>query len=155
MHDIYWVVTANTNSYKIYHYDRNKKEEFIPLFEDSDPDAKKSDAELTSGHPGHYMASSARGTYSSHADPKTDEIDGLIKKLVDECETGRVNNQYNKIILLAPPRVNGIFSKHMNKDLGRLLLNSAKQDFTHLEPKKLLEFIHKNWLDLHNNIAEK
>jgi len=150
---MYWIIIANTNLYKIYEY-KKEIDELTLLKEDADADCKKKDTDLVSDGPGHYKTSMlARGAYSSHADAKKDEIDHFLKSLVHECESGRTNHQYKKIILLASPGVDGILSKHLNKNLEPLIANNMKHDCSHLAVHELHDFIRHNWRELHDGHA--
>lgn len=145
---MYWIVLANTNLCRIYLYERETHQLSL-LREESHPESKSKSSDLASDRPGRYSTSGkAHGTYSSHTDPKDDEIDHFLKMLADEFEAGRVANQYEKLILIAPARVNGILSKHLNKNVARLIIDNVKKDYTHLAPHELTKFVHENWKEL-------
>jgi protein required for attachment to host cells len=154
MEGIYWVVVANSNFYKIYHYDKN---DFSLIAEQSDPDAKKRNQDLTSDREGRFTSSAGIGTYDGHADAKKDEIERFLVNAVDKCEEGRVSHKYNKVILLVPSRVDGILAKHMNKNLKQLVVNNVKQDLTHLSEKELhhyvRDFVQQNSSELRGSVC--
>lgn len=148
---MYWIVVANTNCYRIYTYD-HKNYLLAHLAEESDPDAKKRTSELVSDEQGHYQTSQpARGAYSPHTDPKENEILHFLKKLADVLEEGRTNNEFEKIIFIATPQVNGLLTKQLNKHLSNLFLNHIKKDVTQLNQNELNKFIKDHWKVLAND----
>lgn len=147
---MYWIALANTNLYRIYSYENSTKAPSLTLLKEmSHPESKSRERELMTDRPGHYKTmGEARGTYSGHADPKEDEIDHFLHQLAEQFEMGRVANQYNKLILIAPPHVNGIISKHINKNVERLIISNLKKDYTHFQSHELSQFLHEHWKDL-------
>ncbi len=154
---MYWIILANSNMYRIYLYKR-KTNELSLLKEELHPKSKAKESQLITDRPGRYKTSHqtrgayARGAYAWHTDPKQNEIDHFLKSLADELEIGRSINQYEKLVLIAPPHVSGTILKHLDKNVEPLLFNNIKKDYTHFEERDLSKFLHEEWLSL---VAEK
>lgn len=140
-----WVTVANSNSCRIYCYQK-KPSQFILLKEISHPEIKlkKSDY-LTSDKPGHYQTNStARGAYSPHMDPKEAEINRFYHEIAEELDQGRKNNLYKDLIIITPPEMKGLLLKHINKHVADLITKSINKDFQHLSDKEILTFLKAN-----------
>lgn len=146
---MYWVVTANSTRYQIYQYDKSQHQLTL-IKEEQHPESKQKDSELASDRAGRYQntGTSQSSAYESHADPKLDEIDHFLKSLADECEEGRTHQKFEHLILIAPPRANGVIVKHMHAPLKNLILDSIKKDYTDFKEKELKEFLKEHWFDI-------
>lgn len=139
-----WVVAANSNLCRIYHYD--KKEKQLDLVKEiSHPENKERDIDLTSAKPGRYQTSgSARSAYTQPTDPKEIKIDDYSREIAKELEYGRDTNAYEKLIIIALPREDGHLFHHMNQHVKELVAHNIKKDVLHLTHAELLDFLHKN-----------
>lgn len=141
-----WIILANGNMYRIYNYEESHRELTL-LKEMQHPESKEKISDLMTDKPGHYKTrEGSRGSFSPHSDPHENEIDAFLQTLAKEIETGRVTNQYNDIILIAPSHINGMLSKHINKHTkvsGQIL-----KDYTNFTQKELLNYLRDEWLDI-------
>ena len=137
-----WVVIANTNTYRIFNYDKNHAKLSL-LKEISHPEMRlKASDTLTTDRPGHYQISeSARGAYSPHMDAKEVEIDNFSREIAEELDKGRKIHAYEKLIIIAPPHMHGLLNHHFNKHVKDLVVNSIQKDLHHLSNHELVEFL--------------
>lgn len=140
------VVNTNSNSCKIYHYQRNPAQLTL-LKELSHPESKvkKSDY-LTSDKPGHYRTDVAGGggSYSQRTDPKEIEIDNFSREIAREIDLGRMRNDFKKLILIAPPHMTGCLFQHLDKHAKELIVNNIQKDLRHLKDHELLDYLKEN-----------
>ena len=142
-HNITWILVANSNMYFLYHYVK-KSNQLILIKECRHPENRLKDLELTSDKPGRYMAdASARGAYSQQTDPKEIKISDFAREIAKELEHARSINAYTQLIILAPPHMNGLVFKHLNKHVQLLIIHKIEKDVLHLHQQELLEFLHK------------
>ncbi len=138
-----WVVTTDTNTCRIYHY-KKKPRELTLLKEIQHPENKLRDIDLTSGKPGHYKSSgSAHGAYSQPSDPKEIKITDFSREIAKELDHGRNMHAYEKLIVIAPPHMNGLLFQHINKHVKNLITHCIEKDLLHLDDHKLLDFLHE------------
>ena len=137
-----WVVTANTNMCRIYQFDR-RSEEIALLKEINHPENKlKKGDYLTSDRPGHYQTdSSARGAYSPHSDPKEVVIDVFSREIAIELNKGRNSHAYKNLIIITPPHMNGLLSKHLDTHVKYLIESEIQKDVMSLSQHELLIFL--------------
>lgn len=137
-----WIVTANSNLCRIYHFDKNP-EKIDLIKEINHPENKLKKREmLTTDRPGHYQTDgSARGAYSPHSDPKAVEVDSFSREIALELNHGRDANAYSTLILVTPPHMNGLLAEHLNKHVKKLIKKEIQKDVMHLSHIEFLEFI--------------
>ncbi|ARB91209.1 host attachment protein [Legionella longbeachae] len=134
-----WVVTADTTTCRIYaskvkHHDLTLVKEMVH------PQSKLKDIELTSGKAGH----TEHGTYTQQSDPKEIEIDSFARTIADALDDGRNMHAYEKLIVVAPPHMNGLLLHHTNKHVTNLVIHNFKSDVMHFSNKELYDFLDKN-----------
>lgn len=143
----YWVILANTNAYRLYSYDKAQDE--LKLLKDVfDASGKLQDKDLVTDRPGHYnTAFTARGAYESSS-AKDHEIDIFLHDLAKTCEAGRLAHHVDRIILIAAPKVNGIFMKYLDKSTQALVTDLFKKDYMHFTQQELQDFLRTHWEDI-------
>lgn len=139
-----WVVSTDSNTCRIYNY--SKKANQLNLFKEMQhPENKLRDIEITSGKPGHYKASSSsRGTYEQPTDPKEIQIEKFSREIAKELDQGRNNHAYEKLVIIAPPHMNGLLQQHINKHVKDLVSHNIEKDVSHLADHELLNFLHEH-----------
>lgn len=138
------VVNTNTNTCRIYHYNKHPANLTL-LKEISHPENKLKSGDLTSDRPGHYKAGkSARGAYSPHREAKDIEIDNFSREITRELNQERTHNKYDELIVIAPPHMIGLLYQHLNKNVKNLVINKIEKELIFLPDHELLKFLQKN-----------
>jgi len=137
-----WVLITDSNDCRIYQYIK-KPHQLNLIKEIQHPENRLRDIDLTSDKPGHYGTSgSARGAYSQPTDPKEIKIDDFSRSIAKELDHDRNTNSYEKLIVIAPPHMNGLLFHHINKHVKELVIHNIEKDLLHLNEHDLLEFLH-------------
>jgi protein required for attachment to host cells len=114
-----WVVNYNAVACHIYSYDRN-----LPVIrlvkEITDPRNR------------------------GHKDPKEVEVDHFSKEVADLLEHGRTNHEYDELVVIGPPHMNGLLFKHVTKSVKELVTQEIQKDFQNYTAKELLEYLKKH-----------
>jgi protein required for attachment to host cells len=139
-----WVLITNSNTCRIYNYSRNP--ELLTLVKEiKHPENKLRDIDLTSDKPGRYKASGdAHGAYSQPSDPKEIKIDEFSREIAKVLDHGRTTHAYGKLIVIAPPHMDGLLSQHLNKHTKDLVIHNIKKDIPNYTDKELLDFLHQH-----------
>ena len=139
-----WILTANTNTYRI--YKSTTKPYHIKLIKElQHPESKLKDIELTSDRSGRYNTeTTTQGIYTQRSDPKEIEIDVFARTIADELNKGRINHDYDRLIVIAPPHMNGLLFQHINKYVNDLVTHNIKNDVIHLTEQELSDFLQKH-----------
>ncbi|WP_347252066.1 host attachment protein, partial [Legionella sp.] len=108
------------------------------------PENKLRDIEITSDKPGRYQAmGQAHGTYTQPTDPKEIKIENFSKEIAKILEYNNTVHGYEKLILVAPPHINGLLLKHLDKQVKKRVTHHIEKDFIHLSEDKLLDHLNE------------
>ncbi|STY28540.1 Protein required for attachment to host cells [Legionella wadsworthii] len=139
-----WIVTTDSNTCRIYK-STTKPYQLTFVKELLHPESKLKDTELTSSAPGRFnSASNVRGAYTQQTDPKEIEIDHFAREIAEELNSGRNHHDYDQLIIVAPPHMNGLLLQHMDKNVNHLITQNIKNDVMHLTEQKLSNFLQEN-----------
>lgn len=137
-----WIVVTNSNRCRFYLFDSHKKI-LTFLKELSHPENRhKSGDYFTSDKPGRYhSASTARGSYEPRTDPKESGVQHFSHEIANDLDHARTRNEYEKLILIAPPHMMGLLLEQCNKHVKQLIINEIKKDIVHYTDHELLTFL--------------
>jgi len=144
-----WALILNSGICRIYKLSK-KPYQLTLLKEIVHPESRLRDIELTSDKPGHYKAGDgAHGAFSQQSDPKEIQIDDFSRQIAEALDHGRTIQSYNKLIVVAPPHMDGLLFQHMNKHVKDLITHNIKNDVLHLTEHELSDFLqqHTKWCD--------
>lgn len=143
---ITWVLILNSNDCRIYKLS-TKPYQLTFLKEILHPESKLRDIELTSDKPGRFKAGdSAHGTFTQPSDPKEIQIDNFSRQVAKDLNKDRNIEAYNKLIVVAPPHMNGLLFQHLNKHVKKLVTHNIKNDILNFTESELAEFLHQHIL---------
>ncbi|KTD59569.1 hypothetical protein Lsan_2160 [Legionella santicrucis] len=134
-----WIITADTTSCRIY-ASKAKPHDLTLVKEMVHPQGKLKDIDLTSSKAGR----TEQGTYTQQSDPKEIEIDSFARTIADELDDGRNIHAYEKLIVVAPPHMNGLLFHHTNKHVNNLVSHNIKSDVMHFSKQELSDFLDKH-----------
>jgi len=139
-----WVIVANSNQYRVYHYQR--KENLLELLEEcSHPENKLKDSETLSDRQGRYSTNhGARGAYSQSVDPVEAVIDHFARDLAHKLEQDRNRQAYEELILIIPPEMEGKLLSHLNKHVQPYIKHIIPKNMVHCNEMELLECLNKH-----------
>lgn len=139
-----WVLVTDSTTCKLYHYTDTPKQLTL-IQEINHPENRLKDIELTSDKPGHYKSGGAgRGAFSQQTDPKEIKIEDFARAIDKILDHGRKINSYEKLIIIAPPHMNGLLIQHINKHVKDLITHNIKKDIMHLSGRELQNFVHEH-----------
>jgi protein required for attachment to host cells len=116
---MFWVVNYNAVECHIYLYEKNAQK--LTLVKEL-KDAKN------------------RG----HKDPKEVEIDHFTREIAALLEQGRNNHEYEELVVIGPPHLNGLLFKHVSKYVKEMVKLELQKDLQNISNRDLLEFLQKN-----------
>ncbi|MFZ2314456.1 MAG: host attachment protein [Gammaproteobacteria bacterium] len=136
------VINMNSNICYIYHYNSKNSPTLTLLKEMAHPQSKLKNSEIAMDKPGHYNTrESARGAYSPHMEPKEIEIDNFSREVAKELNQERIKKDYDELIIISPPHVNGLLFKHINNNVKNIIINRIEKDLIQLSEHELLDFL--------------
>lgn len=139
-----WILTADTSTCRIYK-STTKPYQFSLVKELLRPEAKLRDIEMTSGRAGRFnTGTTTQGTYTQQSDPKEIENDDFAREIAKELDNGRNNHDYDRLIIVALPHMNGLLLQHTNKHINNLITHNIKNDVIPLTEQKLSDFLREH-----------
>ena len=136
-----WVINSNSSICHIYEY--HKKNSQLNLIKElQHPENKLKKEDFLSDKPGHYKSNtSTRGAYSQETDPKETKIDSFYREIAKELDQARCNQNYDELIIIAPPHLNGLLFQHLDKHVKELVIHNIKKDLLQLPDHELIKFL--------------
>lgn len=136
-----WVVLMNSNECRIFSFSKEKKALSL-LKEIQHPENKGRNEDLVSDKPGHYNTSNASGgSYAQHTDPKEVKIDQFVLEICKTLDDARNKEQFEKLIIIAPPKMAGHLSLHINKNVEKMITQQIQKDLVFFKQHELLDFL--------------
>lgn len=138
-----WVISTDSNHCRIYRYDY-AAQTLEKVKEINHPELRLKNSEfLTSDKPGHYQGSdSAGGAYSPHTDPKEVKIIEFVREIDQFLNQSRNKNLYGQLMIIAPPHMDGLLLKHLDKQVVKLVTHTIRKDLVHTEKENIAALVH-------------
>lgn len=139
-----WVSIFNSNECKIFSF--SKEDQALTLLKEiCHPENKGRNEDLVSDRPGHYATSShVGGAYIPHTDPKEAKIEQFSIEIAKWLDEARTHQQYQSLMIIAPPKMLGYLSNHLNKHVEKLIVKRIQKDLVFLKTHELLDFLNEH-----------
>lgn len=139
-----WVVAADASVCRIFDFYR-QPEHFFLIKEISHPENKLKSKDLTADKSGNRLSGKAgrSSAYEHSASQKGVNIDNFSREIAHTLDEGRVSGAYHKLIVVLAPKMNGLVSHHMNKQVKNRVSYNIAKDLTHLEEYELFNYLCK------------
>ena len=140
-----WVVIADSSSCRIYEY-LYHPEKIHLIKELLHPENQLKDADYMSDRQGSFRSNGGgggHGTFLPSSDTKKTKIEQFSKEIANLLEQDRKNNNFEHLILISPPHMNGLLHQNFSKHVLKKLDLSIDKSVVHYPKKKLLSFIHQ------------
>jgi protein required for attachment to host cells len=138
---ISWILVANASSARILVNEGPKKG--LRLLHDLQHSASREKAsDLVSDRPGHYKATgNGHGAYGATIDPKKNEANRFAHEIVQILDRARRDNNYQRLILVAPPTFMGLVNACINNQLTALVSDRIEKDYTKTSDKEIMRHL--------------
>ncbi|PXX11852.1 protein required for attachment to host cells [Nitrosomonas ureae] len=133
-----WVLVANSGNATLFTAD-SPTASLTELMNFDNPSARVKQMELSSDRPGRSFDSHGEGRHAMavEVEPKEQEQIRFAKLIVDRLEQGRVENAFERLVVVAAPTFLGLLRAHFNAPLSSLLSMEIDKDYTALRPEEL------------------
>ncbi len=106
-----WIMVANASHAKLFsNKGPNRGLELVKELEH--PESREKAAELVSDRIGNYAGS---GSYAQPTDPKEHEAERFALEIAQELEQGRVNNAYEKLVMVTSSHFMGLLNNRISQ----------------------------------------
>lgn len=133
-----WILIANSGNATLFTAD-SPTASLTELMTFDNPDARVKQLELSSDRPGRSFDSHGEGRHAmaTEVEPKEQEQIRFAKLIVDRLEQGRVENAFERLVVVAAPAFLGLLRTNFNAPLSSLLSLEIDKDYTSLRPDEL------------------
>lgn len=100
--------------------------------------------DLVTDHPGSMRQSGAKGTKAGMTpptDPKEKEAMRFARTLADRLRKGRLDREYDALVLVAPPHFLGMLRGELDNVTAGLVVKSHHHDYTQFRPDQLEKMV--------------
>lgn len=134
-----WILVANASIAKLYaNHGAKKGLELVKEF--SHPESREKASTLVSDRPGHNPgAGNGHGSFVPASSPKEVEANRFAHELAQEVEHGRVQNIYDRLILVASAPFLGLLNSEFTQQVKHKLSDVVEKDYTKYTPKEISE----------------
>lgn len=136
-----WILVSNASTGKLFrNTGPNKGLELVREF--AHPQSREKNGDLVSDRPGRNPgAGNGHGSFVPATLPKEHEAEVFALELARELETGRVSQQYSRLVLVAPPAFMGLINQHMSHAVKALISDTLEKDYTRATDKELTQHL--------------
>jgi len=133
------VLVTNSHACKMYNY--TKQPANLSLIDVlNHPESMSKTHDLVSDKAGGFN----NGTHVPHTDPKEVELEKFTKEIAEKLVQERHNNNLDKVIVIAPPQVDGRLMQNLDKHVKQLITFNIKKDLVDYSDDQLLKFLHEH-----------
>ncbi|MBY0475259.1 MAG: host attachment protein [Nitrosomonas sp.] len=133
-----WILIANSGNATLFTAD-SPTASLTELMTFDNPDARAKQMELSSDRPGRSFDSYGEGRHAmaTEVEPKEQEQIRFAKLIVDRLEQGRMENAFERLVVVAAPAFLGLLRTNFNAPLSSLLSLEINKDYTSLRADEL------------------
>lgn len=133
-----WILAANSGNATLFTAD-SPTAPLTELMNFDNPETRAKQMELTSDRPGRSFDSHGEGRHAMEAEvePKEQEQIRFAKLIADRLERGRVDNDFERLVVIAAPTFLGQLRANFGTPLGSLVSLEIDKDYTALRPEAL------------------
>ncbi len=130
-----WIMVANASQAKLFaNHGPNKGLHFVK--ELSHPESREKTSNLVSDRSGSHTGT-GHGAFVQATDPKHHEAERFAQEVTRELDDGRLNNAYDRLILVASSPFMGLVNSRLPELVRSKLSEIIDKDYTRLPIKDL------------------
>jgi protein required for attachment to host cells len=130
-----WIMVANASQAKLF-ANRGPRKGLELVKELLHPESRIKTSNLVSDRSG---SGPGHGSFIQATDPKHHEAEIFAHEISRALEVGRVNNAYDRLILVASKPFMGLINQRLPGQVRNMLSQSIDKDYTRLPPRDLVD----------------
>lgn len=124
-----WVVVADSSRAKIYVQDKptGELQDAIDLVH---PSARLHGVDLSSDRAGKHVGGFGQGShmFDARTEAKEHEAENFAREIAERIESGRASDQFQKLVLMAPPEFLGVLREQLSDAVRKLVVEEIAKD---------------------------
>jgi len=149
-----WILVADRSQARL--FQRNKPQDGIHLIQKLDhPEGRMKEREINSDRPGRafHSADIQRSGYSPDLSA-TDQVGkSFAQSLAALLDQGRNQSRYERIVLVAAPRMLGWIRDSLSDLTQALVIESWDKDLSYLSEDQVIEYLEKGLKDIDSRVG--
>jgi protein required for attachment to host cells len=118
----------------------------LQLIEEIDhPEGRERDQDINADRPGRSFRKNSgdprRAAMSRSEGPRERVVSDFARAMAEKLKQGRVENQYERLVLVAPPRFLGLLRSSLDGPTAQLLVGSLNKDLASTKQAELIEHL--------------
>ena len=139
-----WVLVAHEAGARL--FENHGPGKGLALVEEIDhPEGRMRDGELVSDRPGRSFRKDSgdprRASMSQNEGPHERVVATFARDLATRLQRGRVRNEYQRLVLVAPPRFLGLLRSSLDGPTSQLVVGSLHKDLATTKEAELIEHL--------------
>lgn len=130
-----WILIANSSHARVLAND-GPKNGLQLVSEWNHPQSREKRKDLTSDKPGR-VDTKGHGAFVQQTDPKKNEADHFALEVAKNLEQGRVNNDYDRLILIASNPFMGLLKNRLDSHVIEMVSETIEKDYTKSKDKEI------------------
>jgi protein required for attachment to host cells len=139
-----WILVAHDAGARVFENDGPGKG--LQLIEEIDhPEGRERDQDINADRPGRSFRKNSgdprRAAMSRSEGPRERAVSDFARAMAEKLKQGRVENQYERLVLVAPPRFLGLLRSSLDGPTAQLLVGSLNKDLASTRQAELIEHL--------------
>ena len=139
-----WVLVAHEAGARL--FENHGPGKGLDLVDEIDhPEGRMRDGELVSDRPGRSFRKDSgdprRASMSQNEGPRERVVATFARDLATRLQRGRVRNEYQRLVLVAPPRFLGLLRSSLDGPTAQLVVGSLHKDLATTKEAELIEHL--------------
>jgi protein required for attachment to host cells len=80
-------------------------------------------------------------SYAPHTEIEDIQDNDFAREIATELNEARNKNIYKELVIIMPDQIEGLFSKHLNKNVNDLIKLTIQKNIMHLTEKELFGYL--------------
>jgi len=141
-----WIVVADASRARFFEtIDDDTLRELEDLV---NPAGRQQDRDLRTDNQGRYYGRGEQmqgHTAAPHTDPVTHELQLFAQRICRHLEHGRTEHRYERLCIIAAPKVLGLIRQHLDKTTRRLVTEELDKDISNLDERAVQEYFQRHF----------
>jgi protein required for attachment to host cells len=137
-----WILVADSARARVFTVDKDKRD-LKEIEEFQHPESQAQERELITDRPGRAFDSHGPGRHAmgQSVSPKEHEAQKFCKKVAEEIEAARVQERFNRLVLVSDPSFLGELRKMMSSSTSRMVTGELVKNLVHLKPREIMQHL--------------
>jgi protein required for attachment to host cells len=135
-----WIITADSSRARIFEV-ADREQRLLEIEDFLNPDARLADRELTTDAHARLRGSGGQSSDREETSAAEHQTDLFSKKLGRFLDKARVENRYNRLYIVAPPKFLGLIRRDLSKEVVKLVKEELPKDLSWLNARDIERYL--------------